>query len=192
MLITKRQGFYNIFPFCDIISKQKEWLERDLLIVLIFLQTGMRCSALYKLDVDSIDIDTHTLVTIDKGSVIREYELSEETIEHLKKWLIVRKEKLMGRNESALFISNQRKRLGNQGIALIVNKYGQTIKGKNITPHKLRATYGTQLYEATHDLYFVQGSMGHANPKTSELYIRGQKQNITKKASDIMQKKIIG
>ena len=70
-------------------------------------------------------------------------------------------------------------------IYRVVNKYASNIKGKHITPHKLRATYGTQLYEATKDIYFVQECMKHSNPKTTELYIRGNK-NQTKKASDIM------
>ena len=63
------------------------------------------------------------------------------------------------------------------------------INGKNITPHKLRATYGTQLYNKTGDIYFVQQCMGHTNPKTTELYVRERKQN-TKRASDIMDKLI--
>ena len=66
-----------------------------------------------------------------------------------------------------------------------MNKYSSNIKGKHITPHKLRATYGTQLYNATGDIYFVQECMGHSNPKTTEIYIRDTK-NTTKKASDIM------
>ena len=64
------------------------------------------------------------------------------------------------------------------------------IDGKNITPHKLRATYGTQLYEKTGDLYMVQECMGHSSPKTTELYIRGKKSEFAKTASEIMSKVI--
>ena len=69
----------------------------------------------------------------------------------------------------------------------VVQKYASEIDGKHITPHKLRATYGTQLYNKTGDIYFVQQCMGHSNPKTTELYVREKKQN-TKRASDIMDK----
>ena len=71
----------------------------------------------------------------------------------------------------------------------VVKKYSKNINGKNITPHKLRATYGTQLYNETGDIYFVQDCMGHSNPKTTELYVRDKKEN-RKKASDIMAKMI--
>jgi integrase len=72
-------------------------------------------------------------------------------------------------------------------IYRIVNKYAANIKDKHITPHKLRATYGTHLYNETKDVYFVQNCMGHSSPKTTETYIRGIK-NTTKAASDIMKK----
>ena len=62
------------------------------------------------------------------------------------------------------------------------------IEGKNITPHKLRATYGTQLYNKTGDLYMVQECMGHSSPTTTELYIRGKKNKNAQAAAEIMTK----
>ena len=95
---------------------------------------------------------------------------------------------LRDENELALFISNRGTRMDQRSIDRVVSKYAQDIEGKHITPHKLRATYGTQLYASTNDLYFVQSCMGHSNPKTTELYIRGQKDSSRKTASDIMSK----
>lgn len=166
-------------------NRQKNWKERDMAIVMIFLNTGMRCSALMKIDVNSIDFENHTLTVTDKESYVNKYEISDELIDIINLWLVKRKEILNGENVDALFISNRRKRMDQRSIYEIVNKYAEDIKGKHITPHKLRATYGTQLYDATKDIYFVQGCMKHSNPKTTELYIRG-KENQTKLASDIM------
>lgn len=168
------------------INRQKDWKERDLLIVLLFLNTGMRCSALCKLDIDNIDIEKRQLYTIDKGNITQEYDLSEEIMSYVVKWLNKRTYLLGDSKETALFISNRKERLSQLSISNIVNKYATNIPGKNITPHKLRATYGTQLYEATGDLYFTQKCMGHSNPKTTELYIRGQKEKNREKASIIM------
>lgn len=168
------------------VNRQKEWKERDLLIILIFLNTGMRCSALCKLDVDNIDLDKKQLFTIDKGDKIQEYDLSEDMIYYINSWLNKRKRILGDSEERALFISNRKVRINKLSVSNIVEKYAGTIEGKHITPHKLRATYGTQLYEATKDLFLVQECMGHSNPKTTELYIRGQKDQNRKIASDIM------
>ena len=166
-------------------SRQKNWKERDLAIVQLFLNTGIRCSALMKIDIDSIDFNKQVLTVTDKESSVNEYELSSELIDIINEWMIKRQDILNGRQENALFISNRKTRLDQVSIYRIVNKYAEVINGKHITPHKLRATYGTQLYEATKDVYFVQNCMKHSNPKTTELYIRGTK-NQTKTASDIM------
>ena len=162
------------------------WKIRDYSIIILFLNLGIRCSALYKLDVSSINFENKILITTEKRNKTREYELSDDVCNVLLNWLDVRKEILGDINEDALFISDRRTRIDNSSIYRIVNKYSKNIEGKNITPHKLRATYGTLLYNKTKDLYFVQDRMGHVNPKTTELYIRGQKSNNGKKAADIM------
>ena len=169
-------------------AKQEQWKERDLLIILILLNTGMRCSALFKLDVDSFDLNKKTLTVSDKGDKVKTYVLSDELMEHIDKWLCKREMFLDGKEEVAMFISNERKRMCQKSISRIVTKYSVNIKGKNISPHKLRATYGTQLMEETGDIYFVQQCMGHSNPATTELYIRGQNKNNELKANDIMSK----
>lgn len=169
-------------------AKQEPWKERDLLIVLLFLNTGMRCSALYKLDVSSIDLEGKVLIVTDKGDKIKQYVLSDDLIGHIKAWLIRREGLLDNKDENALFISNERTRLCQRSIGRVVSKYAENIKGKNISPHKLRATYGTQLLEETRDIYFVQQCMGHSSPSTTELYIRGQNNGNETKASDIMSK----
>ena len=169
------------------INRQKEWKERDLAIVMIFLNTGIRCSALMKIDIDNIDFIEKTLTVTDKESYVNKYELSDELLEIINLWIVKRKELLKGKETDALFISNRRNRMDQCSIYKVVNKYSSGIKGKHITPHKLRATYGTQLYDETKDIYFVQNCMKHANPKTTELYIRGTK-NQTKTASEIMRK----
>lgn len=167
------------------IKYQQEWKERDLAIIMIFLNTGIRCSALMKIDMNNINFENQTLTVTDKESYVNCYELSTELLDIIKAWVVKRNEILKENNVDALFISNRKTRMDQTSIYRIVNKYASKIKEKHITPHKLRATYGTQLYDATKDIYFVQECMKHSNPKTTELYIRGNK-NRTKKASDIM------
>lgn len=167
-------------------ARQENWKERDILIVLLFLNTGMRCSALYKLDVDSVNFEKQILISNEKGRKVHKYDLSDELVENIKAWLIKRKLILGDSEERALFISNQKGRMDQSSISRVVKKYSCQIDNKNITPHKLRATYGTQLLKETNNIYFVQECMGHTNPKTTELYIRGEKNDNRKKASDIM------
>ena len=169
-------------------SLQKNWRERDMAIIYIFLATGMRCSALIKLDLNNINWEDSTIVTIDKGNKVHKYILSENVKKILEMWVQKREMLLEGKEEEALFISNKKKRIGTTTVADIVKKYSSRIEGKHITPHKLRATFGTHLYNETRDIKFVQDQMGHSNPQTTELYIRGNQDADRKKASDIMGK----
>lgn len=171
------------------IAVQRKWKERDLAIIYIFLSTGMRCSALYKLDLNNINWDESSIVVIDKGSKIHKYILSDETMKIIKDWIDKRIVILNNDNsQEALFISSQKNRLGISSISDIVQKYTAEIKGKHITPHKLRATFGTHLYNETRDIKFVQDQMGHSNPQITEIYIRGNQDADRKKAADIMSK----
>ena len=57
--------------------------------------------------------------------------------------------------------------------------------GKKITPHKLRSTYGTQLYKATGDLPLVQDALGHASPATTKrFYVDSHEENM-RRAGDV-------
>ena len=167
-------------------AKQDQWRTRDLLMIQIFLTTGMRCSALYRLDVDSLDLNNGTLATIDKGGQVQLHHLSDSVVEIAKEWMRERSLKGVNNNEKALFISNRLGRMHVNSIAKVVDKYASSIKNTHFSPHKLRATYGTHVYNQTKDVYLVQQCMGHSNPKTSELYIRGQKNASREKASSIM------
>lgn len=170
-------------------KRQEEWRERDLAIVALFLNTGIRASALYKMDITDIDFMKHTITVTDKGSMVRVIVVSKEMIQLINDWIKKREELLKDQVESieALFVSNRRQRMSRDAIAKVVTKYAEQIEGKRITPHKLRATYGTQLYQQTKDIYFVQQCMGHAAPSTTELYVRGAT-NHTEKAANLMQK----
>ena len=161
------------------------WKTRDLAIAMIFLNTGIRCAALQKLDIDNIDYIDNTITVLEKRRKSRKIYISESTIQVIKDWLDFRDD-LVSDEEHALFISNHKSRMTRRTIYNLIKGYGCIIDDKDITPHKMRGTFGTQLYNKTHDLYFVQDAMGHSNPKTTELYIRGQKKENAKKASDLM------
>ena len=72
-------------------------------------------------------------------------------------------------HEHALFYSAQRKRMGVQAVENMVKKYSRQITTtKKITPHKLRSTYGTALYQETGDIYLVADVLGHKDVNTTK------------------------
>ena len=176
---------------CTIISQIKEnkenkFRERDLFLITLLIYTGMRCAALYKLDIDNIDYENRVLFTVDKGNVDQEFDLNSEMMKMLRDWLEVRNE-ICPNNEKALFVSKNKSRMTKRGIMDVVQRHcGYNSKGIKISPHKLRATFGTALYEKTGDIQFVCAAMGHKSIQTTGLYIRNQKKSVRKKSASIM------
>lgn len=172
--------------------EDRTWLIRDKAIIYVLLTTGIRNTALRMLDVDDVDLKNRELIVTDKGNKVRIYEISDKVTSAIESWLEQRNNIFSdGGEDKALFISNKKTRMCEKTLNNIVKKYSydvtgeSIIGGKNISTHKLRATYGTQLYNKTGDIYFVQQCMGHTNPRTTEIYVREKKQN-TKRASQIM------
>ena len=71
--------------------------------------------------------------------------------------------------ENAFFLSMQYKRINVRTVEILVKKYSKLISPlKKITPHKLRSTYGTNLYRATQDIYIVADVLGHRDVNTTK------------------------
>ena len=71
-------------------------------------------------------------------------------------------------HENALFLSSQNKRISTRSVEIMVPKYAK-LAGiqKKVTPHTLRRSYGTALYNGTGDIYLVAGTLGHADINTA-------------------------
>lgn len=167
-------------------ARQEKMKERDRCIIEIFLKTGMRCSALYKINMSDINLKERTIKVLEKRDKLRTFYITDKTRICIEEWMIRRAEILDGKEEDALFISNQKRRLDSSCIRDITHKYGEGIK--NITPHKLRATFGTQLLEKTDgDLDKVRIAMGHNSIATTELYMRRDESKVGKEIAELME-----
>jgi len=62
----------------------------------------------------------------------------------------------------------QNRRITVRAVENLVKKYASTVTNlKKITPHKLRSTYGTNLYQETGDIYLVADVLGHKDVNTT-------------------------
>ena len=152
-------------------SKQKAWRSRDLAIILLLIYTGIRVTALTEINMKDVDLDARTIKVTDKRDKTFLCVIPEEVIPYLEDWQHKRYE-LLDYNFLAepFFISNQRTRITSRSVARLVDKYTSTLD-KHVSPHKFRASYATNLYEQTKDIYFVQQCMGHSNIETTKRYI---------------------
>lgn len=144
--------------------------ERDLAIVTLLLGTGIRVSECVGLDIEDVDFKNNGIKVTRKGGNEMVVYFGEEVEKALKRYLEVRAgiTPLAG-HEHALFYSAQCKRMGVQAVENMVKKYSRQITTtKKITPHKLRSTYGTALYQETGDIYLVADVLGHKDVNTTK------------------------
>ena len=88
-------------------------------------------------------------------------------------------------HENALFLSLQNRRITVRAVENLVKKYASTVTTlKKITPHKLRSTYGTALYQETGDIYLVADVLGHKDVNTTRKHYAAQSDMRKRKAAN--------
>ena len=144
--------------------------ERDLAIVTLLLGTGIRVSECVGLDIEDVDFKNNGIKVTRKGGNEMVVYFGEEVEKALKRYLeVLAGITPLAGHEHALFYSAQRKRMGVQAVENMVKKYSRQITTtKKITPHKLRSTYGTALYQETGDIYLVADVLGHKDVNTTK------------------------
>lgn len=142
---------------------------RDLALLTLLLGTGIRVSECVGLDINDVDFKNGCIRVIRKGGYEDTVYFGDEVKDALLSYISERKTiSAETGSENALFLSYQNKRLSVRSVEKLVKKYSNTVTTrKKITPHKLRSTYGTNLYNATNDIYLVASVLGHKDVNTT-------------------------
>ncbi|MDD6327517.1 MAG: tyrosine-type recombinase/integrase [Lachnospiraceae bacterium] len=142
---------------------------RDLAILSLMLSTGIRISECVGLNIKHVDFDNMCVKVTRKGGKEAIVYFSDEASVSLEQYMEQRKKiEAISGHEDALFLSSQKKRIGVRAVEKLVGKYAAcAVPLKHITPHKLRSTYGTALYQETGDIYLVADVLGHSDVNTT-------------------------
>ena len=143
---------------------------RDTAILTLFLGTGIRISELVGLDNDSFDFSENSFLVTRKGGNQAILYFSDEVKYALQEYIAEKSnDNKIPKNENAFFLSMQYKRINVRSVEILVKKYSKMVTPlKKITPHKLRSTYGTRLYNSTGDIYIVADVLGHRDVNTTK------------------------
>ncbi len=158
---------------------------RDTALLTLFLGTGIRISECVGLNVNDIDFNINGFTITRKGGARVILYFSDEVASALKAYLKEREaNKSVPKDEQALFLSIQNKRLSVRAIQNIVQKYSRIVTPlKKISPHKLRSTYGTSLYRETGDIYVVAEVLGHRDVNTTKKHYAAMSDDIRRAAA---------
>ncbi len=158
---------------------------RDTALLTLFLGTGIRISECVGLNVNDIDFNVNGFTVTRKGGARVILYFSDEVADALRAYLKERatNEKIP-KDEPALFLSLQNKRISTRAVQNIVYKYSRIVSPlKKISPHKLRSTYGTSLYRETGDIYVVAEVLGHRDVNTTKKHYAAMSDDIRRAAA---------
>ena len=171
---TSRQRQYN-----------KNTFERDNAIITLFLGTGIRISELVGLNLESFDFSQNAFVVTRKGGNKTMLYFSGEVASALKTWLEKRATLGLNEQERAMFISLQNRRISIRAVENLVKKFSQIASPlKKISPHKLRSTFGTNLYKETKDIYIVADILGHKDVNTTKKHYAAISEDMRKSVAN--------
>ncbi|MFI3173767.1 MAG: tyrosine-type recombinase/integrase [Bacillota bacterium] len=156
---------------------------RDLALTTLFLGTGIRISECVGINIEDIDFENNAVKIRRKGGKEAIVYFGSEVEIALKNYIAERENLHIKRgNEEALFISAHGKRINPRSVQNLVKKYSQNITPKKISPHKLRSTFATNLYQETGDIYLVAETIGHSDVNVTKKHYAAQQEEAKRKA----------
>ncbi len=153
------------------IRAHKGWqAERDLVIVQLFLHTGIRLSELVNLDIADVNLIEKRITIKAKGGQTVTRFLNTKVRAVLHRYLKERRKTFV--ESQALFLSQLQDRITARQVQRRLDQWiTKAMIDKRISPHGLRHTFACSLYSRTSNLLAVQQALGHANVSTSQVYI---------------------
>ncbi len=173
--MTKTQQIYH-----------RKTKTRDLALITLLLGTGIRVSECVGLDLKDVDFHNDGIKIRRKGGYESVIYFGEEVRDALEDYIREREHIIPSTgSEDALFLSMQKRRISVKAVENMVKKYaGLITRLKNITPHKLRSTYGTSLYRETGDIYLVADVLGHKDVNTTKKHYAAIEDSRRRSAAD--------
>lgn len=142
---------------------------RDLAVLALLSQLGLRVHEVVALDVHQVDLAGATLVQVlGKGGTRHDLPLNRPAVALLRAWLGMR----AAAATPALFTSRQSGRLGVRAVQRLLERLrGEMGTSKRVSPHALRHSFATIALTYDAQLVAVSQLMRHASLATTQRYI---------------------
>ncbi|PEH49548.1 tyrosine recombinase XerS [Enterococcus faecium] len=148
-------------------------VERDLAINALILGSGLRLSEVVNINLEDLSLDKNNVVVTRKGNKKDVVNIAAFAMEYLAAYLSIRSNRYKAsEDELALFLTvykGEAKRISGITIERMVAKYSKEFRVQ-VSPHKLRHTLATRLYQQTNSLVLTAQQLGHSSTNTTTLY----------------------
>lgn len=151
--------------------------ERDLAIIAMLLGSGIRVSELARLNMKDLNLRERSILVIRKGNKKDAPLIADWAMPYINSYLEIRKKRYQPeKTEQALFLTKyagKAKRIATNTVERFVGKYSEAFPdGNRTTPHKLRHSLGTELYDESKDVMVVASQLGHTGISATDQYIQ--------------------
>lgn len=152
--------------------------QRDVCIVSLILNSGLRVSEVVNMNVDDIDLKKRLVYVLRKGkddSFKTPVYFRQDAVDDLLAYMERRQPQYKpAKKEKALFLAlangkKEGERMTKRAIQEMVLKYAKRFGKPYLSVHKLRHSFATDYY-MRNDLYKTQEQLGHASPETTQIY----------------------
>jgi len=143
---------------------------RDRAMMELFYSSGLRLAELVDLNLTDISYPEQLVRVTGKGNKQRIVPVTKLALTWIDKWIKVRFD-MIDSDETALFISKQRRRISHRSVQVRIKKWAsEQHLNTTVHPHKLRHSFATHLLEGSGDLRAVQEMLGHNDLSTTQIY----------------------
>jgi site-specific recombinase XerD len=157
---------------------------RDVALITLMLNTGLRVSEVSALTVNDIEISPRKgslTVRVGKGEKYHRVPLTIDTRKALEAHLAERDVE----DEDYLFLGQRDDPLQPPGIYYLVNRYACDARLEDVTPHTLRHTFGKNSVDAGVSLDRVAQLLGHESIETTRIYTTPSEQDLQREVEKI-------
>ncbi len=178
--LTDRQAAYR--------DKHDFMALRDQTICLLLMHTGIRVSELVQLDLKDFAWKVKSFSIVRKKGKRRVIYMDDEIFAQMSHYVRVRNEDPLYAAVEPLFVvttgTHNGERLSVRSVQLLVKKYANASVpeiAKDFHVHSMRATFASDMLDATNDLALVQSMLDHDSIVTTQKYYTGNDQNMKKR-----------
>lgn len=144
---------------------------RDLLIVLLLYETGIRQAELLNLKDSDIDYYTGQIKVTGKRNKMRIVPVSKELLERIRTYRQLRDREFPEKTYDNLIVTDKGKKNTKTFVYQKVTRYLANVTTmQKKSPHMLRHTFATHMLNNGADLNVIKEILGHANLAATQVY----------------------
>jgi len=158
---------------------------RDRAVMEVLYATGVRCSELTHMQLNSIDMDAKTIRVMGKGRKERIVLFGEKAKQAVVDYLAHERAAFGFEGDNYLFVGPSGGRLAERTVQRVCEMYRTLLKvARPLTPHKVRHSFATHLLSQGVDLRVIQELLGHSSLSTVEIYTQVSSAELARMCDD--------